>query len=111
MNMTNFEVLRTELKGLQGYEPNELELYLYNNDLVGSEAYDKMNRIGILQTTIDVLSSMANNQSYFADKQHEDMSISGFGEVLQNRIDQAETQLRKLKAEKNNSSTFFLFNS
>lgn len=107
--MTVLEVLKMELKGLQGYEDTELLVYLENNDLVHTDNYNKSMRIQILQTALDVLGSMANNQSYFANKQHEDFNVSEFGITLQNRIDQLTVQVRKLKAELSNSSTFIMF--
>ncbi|MFS0672052.1 hypothetical protein [Ornithinibacillus sp. 179-J 7C1 HS] len=107
--MTVLEVLKMELKGLRGYEDNELLVYLENNDLAHSDKYNKSMRIQILRTALDVLSSMANNQSYFANKQHEDLNISDFATNLQNRIDQLTIQIRKLKAEQSNSSTFVMF--
>lgn len=107
--MTVLEVLKMELKGLQGYTDDELKVYLENNDLVSTDTYTKSMRIQLLQTALDVLGSMANNQSYFASKQHEDLKISGFGITLQNRIDQLTIQIRKLKAEQSNSSTFTMF--
>ncbi|TFJ93653.1 hypothetical protein [Lentibacillus salicampi] len=110
MNKTVLEVLKVELKGLKGYTDDELEIYLHNNDLDKEATYDKSMRIALLEAALEILNSMANNQSYFASKQHEDFSVSDFATNLQNRIDQLTVQIRKLKAEKSNSPTFMLFN-
>ncbi|WP_419893633.1 hypothetical protein [Oceanobacillus kimchii] len=107
--MTVLEVLKMELKELQGFTDEELQIYLENNDLASKESYVKTMRVQILQTALDVLGSMANNQSYFANKQHEDLNISDFATNLQNRIDQLNIQIRKLKIEQANNSSFTMF--
>lgn len=114
--MTNLERVLIETKGMQ-LELSELEVYLQENGLNPSEEYNsdnKQNTIKIYQTALSILESIANNPSLMKDYKQDDISVSNFADALQNRIDQLDSKIRRMKIEHENeskSNVFMLFNS
>lgn len=70
--------------------------------------------IKIYQTALSILESIANNPTLFKDYKLDDISVSNFADSLQNRIDQLDTKIRRMKIDYENeskSNVFMLFNS
>lgn len=112
--MTNAERLLMETTGIN-LTPDEIEVYLSENGLQGATSYDasnKKNTVSIYETALAVLESIANNPEFMKTRKYDDMTIDKFAENLQNRIDQLERKVRKMKSEittANQSNFFMLF--
>ncbi|WP_322922151.1 hypothetical protein [Paenibacillus campi] len=113
MAMTNLERVKMEV-GIT-VPDDQLSVYLEEEGLTPTDIYDSSSPVSkrkLLLTTLAILNSVANNPSYMKNYKEDDITVSAFAENLQNRIDQIERKLRLLPtdANKNESSTFFLFN-
>lgn len=112
--MTNAERLQMETTGIN-LTPDEIGVYLSENGLSATSTYDasnKQNTIAIYEAALSVLESIANNPEFMKTRKYDDMTIDKFAENLQNRIDQLERKVRKMKSEittANQSNFFMLF--
>ncbi|MED0676329.1 hypothetical protein ABEV55_17465 [Aneurinibacillus thermoaerophilus] len=112
--MTNAERLQMEIGGIKLSSP-EIEVYLAENSLSATGTYDtsnKQNTIAIYETALAVLESIANNPEYMKTRKFDDMTVDKFAENLQNRIDQLERKIRKMKSDiatASQSNFFILF--
>ncbi|MGR9049239.1 hypothetical protein ACQ4XT_11470 [Halobacillus faecis] len=109
--MNNIQRLEMETKGVQ-LEQNELIIYLQENGLQPHESYNAESATSkkqIYQSALSILESLANNPTQMKNKTYEDMSVSDFAISIQNRIDQLERKVRKLKTDEQieNESNFF----
>lgn len=113
MAMTNLERVKMEV-GIT-MPDDQLSVYLEEEGLTPTDIYDSSSPVSkrkLLLTTLAILNSVANNPSYMKNYKEDNIAVSAFAENIQNRIDQIERKLRLLPtdANKNESSTFFLFN-
>ncbi|MED0758862.1 hypothetical protein P4S93_13900 [Aneurinibacillus thermoaerophilus] len=112
--MTNAERLLMEITGIN-LTPAEIDVYLSENCLSSTDTYDannKQNTIAIYEAALSVLESIANNPEYMKTRKFDDMTIDKFAENLQNRIDQLERKIRKMKSDlqtASQSNFFMLF--
>ncbi|MEZ2660610.1 hypothetical protein ACBP89_21495 [Aneurinibacillus aneurinilyticus] len=112
--MTNAERLLMEITGIN-LTPTEIEVYLAEKGLQSATVYEplnKMNTIAIYEVALSVLESIANNPEFMKTRKFDDMTIDKFAENLQNRIDQLERKIRKMKSDlqtASQSNFFMLF--
>lgn len=110
--MNNLQRLQMEVEGVKLDQP-KLSIYLQEN---GLQPYDKYKADSatskklIYQSALSVLESIANSPQYMKDYKHDDMTVSDFSVNIQNRIDQLERKIRKLKTDEQleNESNFFM---
>ncbi len=110
--MTNLERFNIELGDMSGKITDDVkQVYLMESDLDFNGEYVKENKVNIYQATLSFLNSLANNPQAMKSYKTDDLTISSFAESIQNRIDQLEQSIRKMKIEQKNKSDFFmLFN-
>lgn len=109
--MTNLQRLQMETKDIH-LSQNELSVYLMEADLTPHEEYQPSNKLQILQATLSILESIANQPSTMKNYKSENMSVSEFADNIQSRIDQLERKIRQMRTtEDSNSSFFMLFDS
>ncbi|WP_010651170.1 hypothetical protein [Oceanobacillus massiliensis] len=112
--MNNIQRLEMETKGIT-LDQSELVVYLEENDLSPHQEYNAQshtNKRNIYKSALSVLESIANSPSTLKNIKHEDMTVSDFATNIQNRINQLEYKIRKLKTDEQaslNSNTFMLF--
>lgn len=112
--MNNLQRLELEVKGVE-LEQTEMVIYLEENGLSPHEEYNAESATSkkkIYQSALSVLESIANDPSRFADTSKDDFNLSNFATNIQNRIDQLERKVRKLKTDEqvqNDTNTFMLF--
>ncbi len=112
--MNNADRFLMEATGIN-LTPVEVEVYLAENGLQATDTYDvsnKENTISIYEAALSVLESIANNPEYMKTRKFDDMTIDKFAENLQNRIDQLERKVRKMKSDiatASQSNFFMLF--
>lgn len=88
--MTNLDRLKRELGNTDGFQDEELTMYLEENSLEGLSDYDtksRTNRRNILKTTMSILESVANNPTLMRAYKTEDISIFQFHDNLMDRIE------------------------
>lgn len=110
--MNNLRRLQLETKGID-LDQNELIVYLSENDLEPFTAYNPQSatsKKAIYQSALSILESVANSPNTLKNIRHEDMSVSEFATNIQNRIDQLERKISKLKTDEQleNESNFFM---
>ena len=110
--MNNLQRLQMETKGIE-LQQDELIIYLEENNLSPFVEYkvdSATSRKYIYQAALSVLETVANDITRFANKQHEDFNVSDFSVSIQNRIDQLERKIRKLKTDEDiaNETNFFM---
>ena len=96
--MTNLERLQMEIKGITT-TPEELEIYLMENDLTSTDVYDaksNSNIKNILKTALAILESIANNTNNYKNYKTEDVTVSMFQKNLQDRIDYLNRKIRTM---------------
>ena len=112
--MNNLQRLQLEIQN-DKLEQDELAIYLQENELQPFEDYkpeSATNKKSIYQSALSVLESIANDVSRMKSVKLDDMTVSDFSESIQNRIDQLERKIRKLKTDEqlqNESNYFMLF--
>lgn len=111
--MTNLERFEIELGDMSSKIDHDTKIvYLMEADLDFNSEYIKENKINIYQATLSFLNSLANNPQAMKTFRTDDLTISSFAENIQNRIEQLEQSIRKMKIEQKNKSDFFmLFNN
>jgi len=94
----------------------QLKIYLEENGI--TDAFKPYNpssntdKRAIYKTALSVLESIANDPKLMKDYKQEDISISGFSDSLQARIDQLEKKIRTMPLDESSDSSFFmLFNN
>lgn len=114
--MDNKQRLELEIKGIT-LEDNEIIVYLMENDLVATEAYNpksNTNKRNIYSTALSILESLANNPSMMKSIKVDDMTVSEFHENLMKRIDQLEGKVRDMPLDDDGSGTggsyFIMYN-
>lgn len=114
--MTNLERLKMEIRNI-GIPDNEITIYLEENGLTATDAYDTQsaaNKRAIYVTALSVLESLANDPTLMKVYKADDVTVSDFAENLQSRIDQLERKVRMMSVSdtsSNQSNVFMLFNS
>ena len=110
--MTNLERFNIELGDMSSKITDDVkQVYLMEADLDFNNEYTKENKVNIYQATLSFLNSLANNPQAMREYKTDDLTISSFAENIQNRIEQLEQSIRKMKIEQKNKSDFFmLFN-
>ncbi|WP_394175583.1 hypothetical protein [Guptibacillus hwajinpoensis] len=101
-----------ELKSID-IAPEELMIYLEENGILQPlneyNSQSNADKRAIYKTSLSVLESIANNPQQMKNYKEEDMSVSGFAESIQNRIDQLEKKIRHMSVDDSNSeSSFFM---
>lgn len=104
MQTTNLSRLKMEIEGVD-IPDNKLIVYLMENNLEFESEYTRSDRLNILKSALAVLNSLANNTNAMKKYSTGDISVTGYGEVIQNRISQLTRQVAELeyKAESGNS--------
>lgn len=110
--MTNLQRFNIELGDMAEKINDDIkQVYLMESDLDFNSEYVKENKVNIYQATLSFLNSLANNPRMMKSYKTDDFTISSFAESIQNRIEQLEQSIRKMKIEQKNKSDFFiLFN-
>lgn len=96
--MNNIERLKMETRGIDS-TPEELEIYLMENDLTSTTEYDatsNTNLKNIYKTALSILESIANDPSNFKNYKTEDISVSMFSKNIQERIDYLNRKIRMM---------------
>ena len=109
--MNNIQRIEMETRGME-LEQNELIIYLQENGLAAHETYiadSATSKRKIYQSALSMLESLANDPNQMKNKKHEDFSVSEFAASIQNRIDQLEGKIRRLKTDEQiqTESNFF----
>ncbi|GIO22478.1 hypothetical protein [Oceanobacillus sp. J11TS1] len=103
-----------ETKGIP-LDQSELIVYLDENDLPPHDEYNPKsptNKRNIYRASLSALESIANSPSTLKNIKMDDMTVQDFATNIQNRIDQLEYKIRKLKTDEQsqlNSNAFRLF--
>lgn len=118
--MTNIERLKLETTGITLTE-EQYSMYLQEAGVTEPEAeynpQSNQNKRQIYMAALSILNSTANNPTLMKNYKEDDISVTGFAESLQQRINQIEYLLRMMPAEgtssdsKSANRTFFLFQS
>lgn len=107
--MTNLERFEIELGDMSSKIDHDIKIvYLMEADLDFNSEYTKENLVWIYQATLSFLNSLANNPKAMREYKTDDLTISSFSENIQNRIEQLEQSIRKMKIEQKNKSDFFM---
>jgi len=117
--MTNIERLKLETTGIW-LTDEQYSMYLLEAGVTEPEAeynpQSNQNKRQIYMAALSILNSTANNPTLMKNYKEDDMTVTGFAESLQARINQIEYLLRMMPIEGTSSDsksarTFFLFQS
>lgn len=115
--MTNLERLEMETKNISLTEP-EKTVYLMENNLTSTADYDptsNTNKKNILKTALSILNAIANDLQLMKNYKSDDITVSGFSDALEARINSLERQIRQLPDDNdtyNDGASFvYLFNN
>ncbi|MCY6372771.1 hypothetical protein [Clostridium ganghwense] len=111
--MTNLERLKMAVEGIN-LNDEKLNIYLLENDLKASEAYEassSTNKKQIYKTALGILEDIANNPQLMKSYKTDDITISQFSENLQNRIAALERKIRMIADDDNvyNDGASFIY--
>jgi len=103
--MINTERLQMEISDiLNDYTGEQLEVLMAENGLNSNDTYNpesNTNKKNILKTALSILEAIANNPQLMKNYKTEDMTITGFSENLQNRIDALDRKIRLIANDDN----------
>jgi hypothetical protein len=113
--MNYIQRLQIEIQSIE-LPQEQLKIYLEENGITDPfKPYNPQSnndKRAIYKTALSVLESIANDPKLMKNYKQEDMSISGFAESLQARIDQLEKKIRNMPLDESADSSFFmLFNN
>lgn len=100
MNVSNYERLMMYLNHRQYYSRREMEVYLNENGLDGSEDYNKNTDYRkILCTVLDILESLLNNIDLFRTVEVEFATVSTAYNALERRIQKLRQRIDEIPDE------------
>ncbi|MTT32712.1 hypothetical protein GMB86_11910 [Terrilactibacillus sp. BCM23-1] len=111
--MNYIQRLKLELQSIT-LDDTTLTIYLQENNIQSPELdYNPSlftDKLAILQTTLAILESIANDPQLMKNYTEEGTTVQGFADALRKRIDQLESKIRTLLINNDtNNSTFMLF--
>ena len=97
--MTNLERLKLELSNKEYYTDDEYTVFLEENNLTPTDAYDKTTmQIKLLETVVTVLETLANDVDLMRKIQTDDVAtIDQAYEWLEKRLNALKNKIQELK--------------
>lgn len=109
LHMNNIERLQMEIGGIE-LPHEELLIYMSEEGIDGYQSYNassKANKKAIYNSALSILNSVANQPHAMKNYKQDDMTIQGFAQYLQARIDQLEKKVRQMPNDDSTGSNFF----
>lgn len=108
--MTNLERVQMEL-GFD-YDVNKIAIYCSEAGLLPNAEYDpnsNSNKKAIYQVVLAILEQLANNPSEMKTYKLENMTIQGFYELLQERINALQRKINLMSDDDNSTDFVYIF--